>query len=342
MPGGAKADDNLCWLSKKHKPSTLIGVPEVHIVEGHLEFPEPFSLRLTLYMGQAFRWRRLDGSVDKLDDGGRYSDDEWHSGVLGEFLIHLRQVGSAVEYRATKLGEPADDEAVGTLLQSYFRLEDDVSRIYGDLGDRDANMARLIEIYGGMRLLRQDPWECLVSYICSKSNRILNIRHCVSEISRLSEVDVALDNERRFAFPSSRRLQEVGVPNLLGVDLAGRFRGGFPTAIVAAAKRVRDGELNFPALRLQSHSSVLSTLMQGPRNGRTVPNGIGLKIADCVAMMSLDKLEAFPVDTHIKKAVARNYSSAPRSNAAIGTWAQQHFGQYAGYAGQLMFCEQPK
>ena len=293
-------------------------------------------------MGQAFHWRRLDGTVDKLGDGGRHPDSEWHSGLLGEFLIHLRQVGSAVEYRATKLGEPADGEAVGTLLQRYLRLDDDVSRIYGDLRDRDANMARLTDEYGGMRLLRQDPWECLVSYICSKGNRIKNIRRCVGAMALLSGQELTLDVDRRFVFPSPQRVLEIGVPGLQGIDLAGRFSGSFPASIVAASKRVRDYDLNFPALSLQSHSSVLFTLMQGPRNGRTVPNGIGLKIANCVALMSLDKLEAFPVDTHIRKVVARNYSSAPKSDAAIGMWAQQHFGQYAGYAGQLMFCGQPK
>ena len=176
----------------------------------------------------------------------------------------------------------------------------------------------------------------------SRSNRIPNIRRCVSELSLLSEIDVELDSDRRFIFPSPHSLLEAGVQNLPRVDLAGRFSGSFPTAILAAAKRVRDGEVDFPALRLQSYSSVLFTLMQGPRYGPKVPNGIGLKIADCVALMSLDQLEAFPVDTHIKKAVARNYPHAPRTAAAIGTWAQQQFGEYAGYAGQLMFCDQPK
>ena len=321
----------------------------MHIVEGQLEIPEPFSLRLTLYMGQAFRWRRLDRSVDKLEDSGRLLDSNWHSGVLGRRLVHLRQVGSAVEYRSTQLAESAreeveadGEESVETLLRSYFRLDDDVAQIYADLGSRDGHIARLVESYGGMRLLRQDPWECLVSYICSKSNRIPNIRRCIGEISPLSGLDVQLDNDRRFVFPSSRRILEVGVSHMLGLDLAGRFSASFPKAIADAAKRVRDDELDFQALRLQSYSAVLFTLMEGPRNGRTVPNGVGLKIADCVALMSLDKLGSFPVDTHIRKAVARNYPSAPKTNAAISAWAQQHFGQFAGYAGQLMFCDQPK
>lgn len=312
------------------------------IVEGRLEIPEPFSLRLTLYMGQAFRWRRLDGTVDPLDDGGRTPDSAWHSGVLGAYLIHLRQVDSGVEYRASTIKERVDNEDVVTLLHRYFRLDDNVACIYGDLAERDAHMAGLVEKYGGMRLLRQDPWECLVSYICSKSNRIPNIRSCIREIARLGENGVELEDDRRCIFPSPPRILEVGDFGLAGLDLAGRFSRSFPKAIVNAANRINEGEINLQDLRQVSYRSVLCTLMQGPRNGRTLPNGVGLKIADCVALMSLDKLNAFPVDTHIKRAVAQTYPSAPSTPAAIGAWAQRYFGRFAGYAGQLMFCAQPK
>ena len=135
------------------------------IIEGSLEIPRPFSLRLTFFMGQAFRWRRLDGSVDKLEDGGRTPDDRWHSGVVGSHLIHIRQTDAGVDYRAVKFGGPSVEDELKALLNRYFRLDDDVPRIYSDLAGRDANMSRLVEEYGGMRLLRQDPWECLVSYI---------------------------------------------------------------------------------------------------------------------------------------------------------------------------------
>ncbi len=314
----------------------------MRIIEGSLEMPQPFSLRLTLYMGQAFRWRRLDGSVDRLQHRELLPDNAWHSGVLGQSLFHLRQSGSAVEYRVVTLDETVGNEDVAAMLHSYFRLDDDVSRIYGHLSDHDANMAKLIATYGGMRLLRQDPWECLVSYVCSKSNRIPNIRRCIGEMSPLSGVSVEMGNDRRYLFPSAQSIVEIGIARLLGLDLAGRFAASFPVAIAGAAKRVQKGEIDAQELRRSAYSTVMFKLMQGPRNGRTVPNGIGLKIADCVALMSLDKLEAFPVDTHIKRAVAANYPAAPKSEAAIGTWAQQHFGQFAGYAGQLMFCDQPK
>ena len=303
----------------------------MNIVEGELEIPQPFSLRLTLYMGQAFRWRRLDGSVDKLEDGGRHPDSEWHSGVLGSFLIHLRQVGSRVEYRASKLGGPADDEDVRTLLQGYFRLDDDVSRIYSDLTNRDASIARLIESYGGMRLLRQDPWECTVAYLCSANNNIPRISSIVERISAAFGDTIEMCGKARHTFPAPELLiTETAAASLQGMQ----FGLQRDRKIAGAAREVCNGDLNLYALRSESY----------PHAKRSVKRleGIGDKIADCISLFSLDKTEAFPIDRHIRSFVTQNYPAAPKNDAAIRLWAQGTFGQYAGYAGQFMFCDQPK
>ena len=303
----------------------------MNMVEGELEIPQPFSLRLTLYMGQAFRWRRLDGSVDKLEDGGRYPDNEWHSGVLGEFLIHLRQAGSRVEYRASKLGGPADDEDVRTLLQGYFRLDDDVSRIYSDLTNRDASIARLIENHGGMRLLRQDPWECTVAYLCSANNNIPRISSIVERISAAFGDTIEMCGKARHTFPAPELLiTETAAASLQGMQ----FGLQRDRKIAGAAREVCNGDLNLYALRSESY----------PHAKRAVKRleGIGDKIADCISLFSLDKTEAFPIDRHIRSFVTQNYPAAPKNDAAIRLWAQGTFGQYAGYAGQFMFCDQPK
>lgn len=312
----------------------------MNIVEGELEIPQPFSLRLTLYMGQAFRWRRLDGSVDKLEDSGRHPDSEWHSGVLGSFLIHLRQVGSRVEYRASKFDGPADDEDVRTLLQGYFRLDDDVSRIYSDLTNRDASIARLIENYGGMRLLRQDPWECTVAYLCSANNNIRQISSIVERIAAEFGDPVELAGEVRRVFPLPEQVAHDDSGNRLFSMRLGLKRA---PNIVAAARSVISGEIDLHALRAAPYVSV-------KRGIRKLP-GVGHKIADCIALFSLDKLEAFPVDVHIGRALAGWPDSpfpsgarglADRQYATVVSWAQDKFGSHAGYAGQLMFCDQPK
>ena len=297
-----------------------------------LQINQPFHLKLSLTMGQAFRWDSL---------GNR-----WFLGVLGENLIHIGQpdgVDGAVLYRiGGPNGErPATNDDDEMLLR-YFREDDDVAAIYDDISRRDKRIEGLVENYRGMRVLRQGPWECLLSYICSKSNRIPNIKQCVSEIATLSRQTVNLGDDKQRAFPTPERILEAGLEGLIELEFGGRFRSDFPSAILAAAQRVCDGELDMDTLRQQPYPNVMRALMQGRPYGRKVANGIGLKIASCVALMSLDKLEAFPVDTHIETAVADYYPSAPKTQQAIVTWAQGYFGSYAGYAGQFLFCDQPK
>ena len=291
-----------------------------------LAITQPFDLELSLTMGQAFRWRSLG--------------DGWLSGVLGENLFHIRQrhINGNVEYRVGgEDGERDATDADNELLLRYFREDDKIEAIYADLCRRDRNMVKLIEDYRGMRVLRQDPWECLVSYICSRSNRIPSIRQCVAEIATLSCQTVKLDGDEQHVFPTPKQLVAAGVEGLIELNLMGRFSRDFPSAIYAAARRVRNGELDFDELKQQPYSDVMYRLMQGPRYGHKEANGIGIKIADCVALMSLEKLEAFPVDTHISNVVLEYYPTAPKTSAAIVTWAQNRFGPYAGYAGQYLF-----
>ena len=287
-----------------------------------LEITQPFNLALSLMMGQAFRWQRCG--------------DGWFSGVIGDHLIHIRQTDGGVEYRA---GGPdgATDADLSNLLSAYFRLDDDLDAIYADLGARDPHIAALIRQYQGMRVLRQEPWECLVSYICSKSNRISGICQCVAEIATLSGQTVKLDGDESHIFPTPQQVASAGVEGLAGLELKGRFSSSFPATICAVAQRICNEELNLEYLKGRPYSEVVRNLMQGSRY-KSRANGIGAKIADCVALMALDKTDAFPVDTHIRKAVHRYFTGQKLpSDGKIAQWARDKFGPYAGYAGQYLF-----
>lgn len=295
-----------------------------------LSLQQPFNLELTLTMGQAFRWRSLG--------------DGWFSGVIGENLIHIGQpdgVDGTVTYRigGTDGERPATDKDDAMLLR-YFREDDDVAAIYADISNRDEHIKRLVKEYRGMRVLRQEPWECLVSYICSKSNKIPNIKHCVSEIATLSRQTVNLGDDEQRTFPTPEWILEAGLEGLIELEFAGRFRRDFPQSIIVAARRVHNRDLELYLLRQRPYADVMRTLMQG-RPGKKENNGIGLKIADCVALMSLDKLEAFPVDTHIERLVNDWWFGweKPPSYSRIAQWAKGYFGPHAGYAGQFVFCD---
>ena len=113
-------------------------------------------------MGQDFRWLPWKG--------------DWYSGVLNGNLIHIRQVGGGVEYRA--------DSDLEALLRSYFRLDSDIDAIHADISRRDDKVAKLAKKYPYLRILWQpDPWECTVSYICSATNNVNRISTIVEKIA---------------------------------------------------------------------------------------------------------------------------------------------------------------
>ena len=172
------------------------------------------------------------------------------------------------------------------LLEDHFRLDDDIGEIYCQLGQRPA-VARAIGRYPGLRVLRQDRWECLVSYLCSGTNSIRGIRQSVEKIAQLGRRKVHLDDDERHVFPSPAQIIEEGEKALgdLGLGLYSRHRNIFLMA------------------RYLSHDPLLldrtaSLQLSGAQAVRLLDSyrGIGPKIAGCVALMSLDKLDAFPVD----------------------------------------------
>ena len=280
-----------------------------------LEIKQPFNLALTLTMGQAFRWRELG--------------DSWFSGVIGENLVHIRQTDYGVEYLVggpdgKRAATSEDDE----LLLRYFREDDDVMKIYADISRRDEQIARLVAKYKGMRVLRQEPWECLVSYICSASNSIERISECVAVLSKELGEPLTIDNKTRVTFPKPEQLAASTEERLW--ELKFGFRA---PRVIAAANRVADTGINLANFKLMSYQDARTRLMQY--------DGIGPKIADCVALMSLDKLEAFPVDRHIRRLVNDLWFGydKPLSDSKIVEWAQDYFGPYAGYAGQFIFCD---
>ena len=281
----------------------------------HLQINQPFDLELSLTMGQAFRWRSLG--------------DGWFSGVLGENLVHIRQTEGGVEYRVGGPdGECSANRKDDRMLLRYFRDDDGVDEIYADISSRDPVMADLVQWYRGFRVLRQEPWECMVSYICSANNSIEGIKRCVDSVSMEFSEPVFLDGETRMTFPTPERLADATEQRLRDLKLG--YRAPW---VVAAANRVVDSRINLENFKRMSYQNATTRLKQY--------DGIGDKIAACVVLMSLDKLEAFPVDTHIRKLVSGwwfGYDKPP-SDHIIVEWAQDYFGPNAGYAGQFMFCD---
>lgn len=289
-------------------------------VTRRLSIPGPFNLALTLTMGQTFRWRPFG--------------DDWFSGVVGLHLFHVRQIDGGIEYEAASLPGHVDDP--DECLHRYFRLDDDIDVIYASIA-RDPKVSTIMREFPGLRLLRQDPWECLVSQICVARTSIGHTIGMVSNIANNFGSAIELAGEVRYTFPAAEQLMadRQGVLGKLQEMSKGQDHA---SDIIAAAQWVCDAGPDWGALRRQPYGEVNRRLLQCP--------GVDDRIADCIALFALDRLEAFPVDIWVWLAISGicpELGSQEQAEpdkwelAAVAKRARSEFGEYAGYASQYLF-----
>lgn len=271
----------------------------------HISVEQPFSLAHSFESGQAFRWQRLG---------------DWYYGVLYDNIIKIRQGLLGLEFYSF----PGPEAELENLLRYYLRLDDDLLDIYEGI-NLDDRMDKAISKYHGLRLLRQEPWECLISFLLSISSNISRISATIEALCRRFGDRLVFQEHVRFTFPTPGQLAGVGE---VGLRLMGI---GFRSKYVAnTAKLICKEDYDLGALRELSYQDAKRELLRLP--------GVGEKVADCVLLFSLDKLEAFPIDRWVKRAVEGWYFEGGHlSYKQMQTWASNYFGPYAGYAQQYLF-----
>ncbi len=266
---------------------------------------EPLDLTSTLLSGQAFRWRQ---------------DGPWFHCIIFGGIVKLREVTGGVELRCA----PQAEGSMVPLLRDYLGLGTDLEQVYETLLD-DERLREAIHSYPGMRILRQDPWECLVSFICSSASNIPRITRNIEAMCTTFGRPVELDGLTRHTFPTPHDLAEAGSEALRGLGLG--YRAEY---VATASETIASGKVDLMPLREDSYEVALGTL--------TSLAGVGDKVANCVLLFSLDKPEAFPVDVWIERALQDWYLDGTKmSRKNMRRWASNHFGTYAGYANHYLF-----
>ena len=285
-----------------------------------LTVQQPFELASSLASGQSHRWER-DGQTGSCG---------WHWGVIDGNLIKMRPGSgggpSQDHYPLEIRSVPRTDAGyLEPMLRSYFRLDDDLAAIYRDI-TRDPQVAAMVGRYRGLRLLRLEPWECLISFVCSANSNLPRIHANVEALSQRFGQPLVLDGRIRYTFPTPEQLAEAGESTLRGLGLG--FRA---PSVASVTMSVAAGDLDLESLRHSPYPVAKARLME--------LRGVGPKIADCVLLHSLDKLEAFPIDVWVRRALGEWYFQGrkPPPDRVMLEWAQEYFGPYAGYAQLYLF-----
>lgn len=277
---------------------------------------EYLNLTYTLTCGQAFRW--------KQDNEGW-----WAAPVKGK-VIRVKEQDNGFLWE-TLPGKP--DLA---LFNSYFRLDDDVPAIYEHLSNADEHLAVLVKQFAGLRLVRQDPEETIISYVCSTANSVPRISKSVDELSRMYGTFIAsAGGVDHYAFPSISALASAD-PDEMHNKAGLGWRG---SNIVTVARQILSHPKDWLlSMRSRSYEDAKADLV--------ALRGIGAKIADCVCLFSLDKDKAVPVDTHIRQVAARFYmpdlktkTITPAAYDKIVQVFWDKFGDYAGWAQEFLYYE---
>lgn len=227
--------------------------------------------------GQCFRLNRIAGDRYALVAFGRY--------------LELEQHGDETDFFCTQ-------EEYETVWRQYFDLENDYACYRSAVEERDIYLAHAVSFGSGIRILRQDVWETLISFIISQQNNIKRIKKCIETLcERYGEKrPVAADRCGGFyyTFPDAVALAGTSEAELRACGLGYRSR-----YIVETAKSVRSNEVDLEAVKKMNLRAAKYELMK--------LCGVGEKVADCICLFGLHHMDAFPVDTHIRKVMDEHY-----------------------------------
>ena len=266
---------------------------------------QPIDLRKTMESGQVFRWDLVDGCYYVTIEGN---------------LISIKQLATTLELCSSELSK----NQIQKLVADYFRLDDDLENIYFCI-DTDERIHSAIEEYRGLRIIRQDPWECLISFICSANSNIPRISINMNNLAKTFGKSLELNGVKGYSFPSPATLAEVGEPLLRDLKLG--FRAKY---VAEAAKIVDSNNLSLEDLKDLGYNEAKRLLTSIP--------GVGEKVSDCVLLFSLEKLEACPIDRWVRRAMEDWYlNKANMSYEEIRLWAFNKWGPFTGYAQQYLF-----
>ena len=254
-----------------------------------------FNLEYTLLCGQLFR-------VSQLED--------WYYITVRDRIFSVRQTAAHLEFHGIDK----------KLLTHYFGLDEPYSDILAQI-NKDPRIGAAIKRYHGLRIVRQDPWECLISFICSSAANIPKIKLNLEKLSQSFGRRIELNGFERHSFPNPGDLNDYE-----RILLA---KTGFRARYVKTANDLVSETFLMSLKKLP--------YLDAKRALKHIP-GVGDKVADCVLLFSLGFTEAFPIDTWMKKILQKLYfKNQVVSNQHLHAFGVKYFGRYAGYAQQFLY-----
>ena len=216
--------------------------------------------------------------------------------------------------------------------KNFFREDDNYEKILKNITS-DKIVKNAIKHYPGLRVTRQDPFQCCISFIISANSNIPKIRMGLQKLCRKFGTRVMFQKKEFFLFPRPKMLAKATLQDLQECKLGYRSK-----YVLDTSRTIASGEIDFDELKKADYQEAKELLLKLP--------GIGDKVADCIMLFSLEKLEAFPLDTWVVKILQKYYSDdfcmdkktiSKNKYENIHRNVLKHFGKYAGYSQQFLY-----
>jgi len=253
--------------------------------------------------GQVFLWEK--------------NGTDWY-GINGQDILKINKNGTIKSILNSKT--------------DFFRKNDNIQEIM-QLISKDKTVKKAVKEYEGLRIFKQDPFQCLISFIISSNSNIQKIKNSLEKITKKFGKKVKIENKEFFLFPKPEKIADASINEIKSCGVG--YRAPF---IKEAAKMVVLKQINFEYLKKCDY-------YEAKKNICLIP-GVGNKVADCIMLFSLNKLNAFPLDTWMIKILEKYYSKEFKIKTKTITQKQyellhekivNYFGPYCGYSQQFLF-----
>ena len=271
---------------------------------------DSFELKDIFDCGQCFRW-------NEEDDGS-------YTGVFKGNVLNVSKNDKEITFKGVCNGNIKD------IVEDYFDLKRDYEKIKEELSKIDENMKTSIEYGKGIRILNQDLFETIISFIISANNNIPRIKGIIERLSKKYGDEIIWNDKKYYAFPTAKSLKDVSVKEYRDLGLG--FRD---VRLYETVKMILEGKVDLEELENNPNTTEV-------REKLLTLSGVGPKVADCILLFSdLKRFEVFPIDVWVRRVMndlyIKNEDETKVNKKQIEKLAQEKFGNLAGLAQQYLF-----
>lgn len=274
-----------------------------------IEKNDSFNLIHIFECGQCFRW-----NLEK---------DKSYTGVVGNNVLNVKEENSKIKFTGMC------EDNIKNLVTIYFNLNTDYKKIKQELSKVDEFLKTSIEFGSGIRILKQDLWETIISFIISANNNIPRIKGIIERLSKQYGKEIKYNGKSYYTFPTIEELSKATVEDLRRLGLGFRDKRIYETT-----KLFADGRYNLQKIeKIKDTNKIREQLLKLP--------GVGPKVADCILLFGLNKFDVFPIDVWVRRVMnelyIKNEDETKVKKEEIENLAKVKYAELAGIAQQYLF-----